>query len=314
MGCDSLGTMARPMVDPRTLLKEYFDSDSGTLKVDEAGNPVLNSADQVIDLARSIPFNHMTDVDKLFSLEPRAMGVMFTGITSIGNRTIKSLLGDFKSEDAAFEPSTPNYTVNSVSRRLLKHLRTYYQKEFEDLQEEFRPHLELILAGYDKAGPHPRVAKIDVKQAKISLQKPPFWPVFGGQSREIERIVYGLDLETFVRIEERHVNLLERYAIGLAASHDLEAFQPPKPDDTHRIFTDDFRVPGMVANWGDFSEQNAIDCVGYFVRIMRGAQRFSAHMPTVGGAIHVALISRDMGFRFISRREYSHEDHRVQRA
>lgn len=46
---------------------------------------------------------------------------------------------------------------------------------------------------------------------------------------------------------------------------------------------------------------------------MSQAQRFSSRMPTVGGEIHVALVNRESGFRFISRREYSYDGHIVKR-
>lgn len=126
MGCDSLGTVSRPMIDPRVLLGQFFEP-TGSLRLDESGKPVLNTVAQVIDLTDSVPFDHMTDVDKLISLEPLAMGVMFTGITAVGDRTVKSLLNEFKRKDRAFDPRIPNYTVKSVGKRLLEHLSEYYQ-------------------------------------------------------------------------------------------------------------------------------------------------------------------------------------------
>lgn len=314
MGCDSLGTVSQPMIDSIRLLSEFFDFNSGDLILDDDGKPRLRSVSQVLDLTSQVPFDHMTDVDKMFSLEPLAMGVMFTGTTSIEDRTIKSLLGDFKAGDKAFLPETPNFTVKSVGERLLEHIRAFYEEAFGDIRPEFRPPLELILAGYDKSGPHPRVAKIDLRAAEVSMQEPPFSPVFGGQSREIERIVYGIDIDGYIRIEERHEDLMRRYALKVAKANGVEDPKLSDPGKDFRIFGKDFGLPSMAANWGNFSEQNAIDCVAYFVRIMRGAQRFSARMPTVGGAIHVALVDRETGFRFISRREYAHEDHRVPRA
>ncbi len=312
LGCDSLGTVSRPLVDPSALLREFFDLKTGQLLLRKSGEPILQDVSQVFDLADSVPFDHMTDVDKLFSLKPLAMGVMFTGITSIGDRTVKSLLSEFKAKDKAFLANTTNYTVKALGGRLLQYVGQYYNNHYKNWRPEFRPHLELILAGYNKAGPHPHVAKLDLKKDQVEIQDQ-FWPVFGGQSRGIERIVYGVDISTFVRIEERHAALMKVHAAEALAAQGITGVDVPDPNKEHRIFTDDFRIPSLSANWGDFSEQNAIDCVGYFIRIMRGAQRFSSHMPTVGGAIHVALVDREMGFRFISRREYSHEDHRVPR-
>ncbi len=90
MGCDSLGSVTKPLLDPFDLL-EYFDIDTGDIKYGPDGKPILNKFfDHVYNKSQEIPYNHMTHVTKLFSLEPLEMGVMVTGIASIGDRTIKS--------------------------------------------------------------------------------------------------------------------------------------------------------------------------------------------------------------------------------
>ena len=77
------------------------------------------------------------------------------------------------------------------------------------------------------------------------------------------------------------------------------------------MFSGGWDLEGFNANWGDFSEQNAIECVNFFVNIMIKSQQFSYGMPTVGGEVHIALITKKDGFRFISKEEYHHEGHFV---
>ena len=55
----------------------------------------------------------------------------------------------------------------------------------------------------------------------------------------------------------------------------------------------------------------AIGCVDFFVDIMIKSQNFSSRLPTVGGEVHIALIIKNDGFRFISREEYEHEGYAV---
>lgn len=59
---------------------------------------------------KSVPYTHMS---KLFSLSPLEMGIMRTGIASIGDRTIKSLIEEFKSSDSTFDKETipEDYTI-----------------------------------------------------------------------------------------------------------------------------------------------------------------------------------------------------------
>ncbi len=73
------------------------------------------------------------------------------------------------------------------------------------------------------------------------------------------------------------------------------------------LFYNNWNLNGFDANWGDFSEQNAIECVNFFVEIMIRSQQFSSSLPTVGGDVHIAIITKDKGFRFVSREEYEHE-------
>lgn len=311
MGCDSLATSTKMLIDPEHFLSTYFDDQTGELLLDD-GKPILNDFDKVLGLASHVPYNHMSHMDKLFNLKPLPLGVMFTGITSIGDRTIKSLLQDFVENDKAFDPATSNYTVKTVADRLLKYFREHYESRHKNTLSEFRPGLELILGGYDKNGPLPKIAKIDVKENITEIQDA-FGPVFGGQSREIQRIVYGIDVDGYFELEARHFSALNEFAEETLLHNGLKDGKLPKQEPKHRLL-----APGRILNlnrldaqWGDFSEQNAIDCVTYFINIMIQVQRFSSQMPTVGGDVHVAMINRDVGFKFISKEEYSHENHTV---
>ena len=99
MGTDSLGTVTRRLVDPLDLL-ECFDTENDfKLKVDDQGKPMLESFVTLMEQAQDVPYNQLGNVSKLFDLSSLPMGVMFTGITSIGNRTIGKLISEFREAD-----------------------------------------------------------------------------------------------------------------------------------------------------------------------------------------------------------------------
>ena len=83
MGCDSLGTVTNPSVNPWDL-RDFFD-DQFNLRIDSDGNPLLNNFKQIYAKMEEIPYDQMTHVNKLWSLQPLPMGVMETGIKSIGD-------------------------------------------------------------------------------------------------------------------------------------------------------------------------------------------------------------------------------------
>ena len=101
MGADSLGTVTRQMVS-LSQLSTYFDpANDFRLRLDDAGNPLINEFRQMIGDAEPVPYNQLTHINKLFKLGNLPMGVMFTGITSIGPETVRGLIAEFSASDPA---------------------------------------------------------------------------------------------------------------------------------------------------------------------------------------------------------------------
>ncbi|MDP3025546.1 MAG: hypothetical protein Q8O10_08420 [candidate division Zixibacteria bacterium] len=316
LGCDSLGTTTKPLIDPFEL-GEFFDSAKDfELKKDKDGNPILKNFESICNKAQSVPYSHMTHMSKLFSLSPLEMGIMGTGIASIGDRTIKSLIEEFKSKELDTKKSE-DYTVKDISDKILSFISQYFESEFPD--EKKRLPLEFILGGYDKASQIPKITRIKLPKKEIeeTLKEGKFGIVFGGQMKEIQRIVFGTDWGNRLIISLRHIELLRRYRDKMndLLKQNNVTIQIPelsmKEIKELDIFNDGWNLDGFSANWGDFSEQNAIECVDFFVNIMIKSQQFSEGMPTVGGEVHIALVTKERGFRFISKEEYCHEGHFV---
>ena len=245
------------------------------------------------------------------------MGVMFSGITSIGDRTIGKMISAFKERELASVPGTEqsNYTVRSVCDRLREFLRQYYASIYP--QAYMQPELELIIGGYGKLGHLPSLYRIDVQEDTIDevfSSESPFGVAFGGQKDWIQRIVFGTDVENQVCLAERTQALLFDYhrRISDAVANAGIPFEVPGPDswgDELGLFTD-WDLQGLDADFAEFSEQNAIDCVDFFIEIMIRAQAVSSRLPTVGGDIHIAVVRKD-GFQFVSREEWRHRDHSI---
>lgn len=158
MGTDSLGTQIRPMIDPSDLL-EYFDPQNGfALRTDDEGNPKLKNISQVWEEATPVPVNQYPHVTKLFRLGNRPTGIMFTGVSSIGDRTYRSLVAEFDAKTRDRPLSTEELT-----HQFLELLRKYYVESYPE--EQFgQPELEVVLGGYDQNKETPTVMRIDVKE------------------------------------------------------------------------------------------------------------------------------------------------------
>ncbi len=316
MGCDSLGSVSKDLIDPFEL-GNFFDSqDDWSIKKDADGNPLLTNIRQIIDLTESVPYNLMTHVSKLFSLEPLPMGIMTAGIASIGKRTIKSLISEFKTTDKAFvgKRTPTNFTVRSIGERIKEFIWERYSNTYPE--DRVRPPLEFLIGGYDKQSPIPSIYRIYVHRNELNATIDDFGIVFGGQMQEIQRIVFGTDIDNKYKIIDRSLSLLNTYH-ELLSNHlkdnkiNVELPKPKAYNKTLYFFNDEYDLDGFDAHWGDFSEQNAIECVDFFINIMIKSQQFSSRLPTVGGDVHIALITKEKGCRSISGEELQHGEHFV---
>ena len=311
MGCDSLATFIRTLVDPFDLV-EYFDDDFNT-KLGADGKPLLDDFSKVYDRAETVPYAHMTHMDKLFALEPCAMGLMFAGEVAIGDRTVKNLIAEFKSSAKFRRVSATQYTLHSVASELLRFLWRHYSTVHQSKRR--RPGLEAILGGYDKNRHTPGIIRLHVAKNELDDPDYDFGLYFGGQVTEIARLVHGTDAENKIRLTLRSRHLLERYRELLqkdlkSRGAKVKLKQPQEFGDELELFHD-WGIEGLDANIGAFSEQNAIECVDFLVSIMIKSQQFSAQMPTVGGAVQLAVVKRATGLTWISKREWQHGDHCV---
>lgn len=319
LGCDSLGSSSKKLVNPIDLV-DYFDLTDSTLslKLDKNGKPILKNFNDIYKLSHDVPFTHMPHMSKLFSLEPLEMALMITGVTSIGDRTIKSIIEEFKSKDLMFrvKPKPRNYSVETLAHKILDFVTEFYDTEHTSSS---KPSLELILAGYGKRDALPEVYRIQFPDKKVvkSFGKGDFGIVLGGQNKEIQRIVFGTDDRNRWKIHTRHIELLREYRVhcNTLLKANSVSFEIPEllgeDIEKYKIFQNDWDLEGFDANWGDFSEQNAIECVDFLVSIMIKSQEFSYGMPTVGGEVHIALITKSSGVKFISKEEYMHKGHIV---
>lgn len=314
MGCDSLGTVTRSLVNPRDLL-EFFD-DNLNLRIDADGNPILQDFKQIYSKTEEIPYDQMTQVNKLCSLQPLPMGAMVTGITSIGDRTIRSIISEFKKNDKGFKDPDrlTNFTVKSVAERLLDFIYPLYKNEHPTDRDQ--PYLELIIGGYDKQSQIPSIYRILVHKKALETTLTDFGVVFGGEMREIGRIVFGTDSLNKFKMVERTEELLTRYHNLLSDKLRKQgaSLELPKPESYKKelyLFSDKWDLDGFEARFGDFSEQNAIICVDFFVDIMIKSQQFSSRLPVVGGEKHIAIITKTGGFRFVSEERLVHGTHSI---
>ena len=313
MGSDSLGTVTKQLVDPNDLT-EFFESGNGfKIKTGPDGRPLLDEWSKILHKSQTIPSNYYTHVEKIFSLEPLEMGIMCSGIAALGDRSLKNLVWEFKSTGEIRDLANSDYTLKTVGESFLEFLWPHYSKAFPG--EKNLPELELMLCGYDKARYTPGMIRLHVQDKKLSEPDYDFCIFFGGQTKEIQRVVFGTDMFNKMRLIDRSKALLKDYHDLLAKDLESRGIQaelkmPEEFGDELNLFNN-WRFEGLAANWGAFSEQTAIECIDFLVSIMIHSQEFSTQIPSVGGEVQIAIVKKNTGFTHVSKRVWRHGNNAV---
>jgi hypothetical protein len=319
VGCDSLATTSDDLIFPYELTSTFFDQ-NGALKLDADGKPLLQSTTQIWNMRKSMPVNQLPSVTKLYDLAPMRACLLFAGASRIGNTTIWNLVDTFKS-DPEVKKRKANYTMGWLAQKLRAFIEDVYQREIK--LEWMRPEMEILLSGYSVKHRDPEVWRLafSYKRDKAKFEcdvsnavpRGQFNLIFGGQYDVIQRVVNGIDWASYWSLRERTAKALHEYHDEIQAQ--IHAIDPAitltKPDfweKKYNIFGDDNGgVTRIFADAGSLSEQAGIDFVYFLIDVMIKAQEFSSSIATVGGKIHVAMLTKSTKFKWISKEAFTFE-------
>tara|TARA_R110002126_G_scaffold13356_2_gene58082 strand:+ start:1133 stop:2158 length:1026 start_codon:yes stop_codon:yes gene_type:complete len=322
IGCDSLATTIRPMIDPYNFINKFLDiDDKGTISLtkNEDGSETLTKISDIVNFIEDVPYNQQTNVTKIYKVNGTKVGVLFAGIAAIGEMSVKNIIDDFTEEkDISKYIKESSVTVHGIATRLRGFIKSLYDSSFKDLQ--YKPVMEIVVSGYSEKYNKPEIhkitfqndGKVDINQ---SCKRGEYKIVFGGQYDIIERIVHGIDYNTFRNYTQLLHSILADYqnSIQEILNKEKVSINIPKAeniDSTSELIKERF-WSGVGFSMANFSEQAAIDFVEFLVQVMIKSQQFSSQLPTVGGQIHMAIITKSGGFRWLSKEEYTFQNNTV---
>jgi hypothetical protein len=312
VGADSLATMSAALVDPLQVSSTFFDQ-SGNLIVDAAGKPILSHASQIWGLASLRPVNQLPSITKVFSLDPHRAAVLFAGIARVGDVSTKNLVEQFK-DSLPFKKGRSS-SAEQLAEMLRDFVKNIYETEIAN--PELRPAMEILLAGYSANHRQPEIYRLlfgwDWSKKQFQAEVNPevargsYNVVFGGQYDVIQRVVNGIDVHSWLNLKTRCREVLEKYREKVQTDlanhgHPLTVISPDPNDPELDLFSKGFGgVTGIFADVSDLSEQAGIDFVRFLITTMIKAQEFSSSMPTVGGEIHLAVVTKSSGFQWVTK-------------
>jgi hypothetical protein len=320
LGCDSLATTSRAVLYPWDLIGSIYEVESGGIKPkkDKKGECVVPDFTDILDLAKSMPHNQLPSYTKMFELRPAAIGVLFAGIAVIDKKSMRNLVDEFLASEDIARYLKGNHGVLGTTTRLTDFLKDRYNATFTS---GYGPALEFTVVGYSKAKSkqqpeaYRRVIDHQGVREESDMKEGEHGFVFGGQHDVIERVTRGMDFQNYRRFTARVSEILSTYRDLAEEKLKKNGFKGTLPDPTDfgtelGVGNTDW-LEGDYANAAAFSEQAAIDYVDFLVDLMIKSQYFGDSVPTVGGDIHIAIITKRGGFQSISREEYNYKGYAV---
>jgi hypothetical protein len=323
IGCDSLATATRHLLDPNAFDREYFGQTTGLPKVGVDGKPLLNHSSHIWRNLRPYPVDQLPSVMKIFDLKPRKAAALFAGAGRIGNVTVKNLVESFKDSPDFKDPICNE--IHVLAEKLKAFCVAVFVAEYPE--ESTRPSMEILLSGYSEGKRQPEVFRLNFQYdwstkafgAEILPEVKPgsYNVIFGGQYDVIQRVVNGVDISSYFSLKTRCLEILKSYRESIQQNLDDSniTYKIPEIDETdrkHDLFGQGWGgVSRLSSDVGSLSEQAGIDFVTFLIHTMIKAQEFSSAIPTVGGDIHLGLITASDGFRWISKEEYKFQGHTI---
>jgi hypothetical protein len=244
------------------------------------------------------PLNVYNNANKIANLcKGRPLGCVAFGAGSIGNASTSTLLKDFRSEftGALINGIGPDhYTVQDVATALLRFLMQRVGELSSTPQTVLPLNLGVIVAGCSiQNGKRETLCEGWMIQIENGIGKPPqllrspdeAGITWGGVGDVLSRIVLGHG-EALPAILSKFINpaLMNNAMIEIRAGLQAPIVFPPMPI------------------------QDAIDLAEWLVQSAIMFSRFSPGVPTVGGPIEIAAITKHEGFKWVRRKHYFHSD------
>ena len=221
---------------------------------------------------------------KLFQIEDLPIGVLTYGAGNIGNRSVESFLHEFSMNQAG--NLRKGLTVAAAANALLEFMRSYYDAGFGHVDADKRPVMGFFVAGYSEGQHLGSEWEFSLPQASAAVEVRPD-DKLGASWRGIHvpftRLFWGLD--------PRMDGIL--LANGVAEDVVKRVREQARPQLMLRVPFDGMPI------------QDAIDFCLFIIRTTIGASRFEVGVPSCGGPIHVAVITKSDNFKWINRPEYT---------
>jgi hypothetical protein len=216
---------------------------------------------------------------KLFELRTKpGVGVLTYGAGNIGPRSVGSLIEEYSDRVEA------NTTVARIAEGLRDHIRPVYQQQFGALPVNQQPAMGFYVAGYSQEGPGGLELEFMLPQGEVTDPRPNGG--YGASWRGVP-VPFG---RLYSGIDGRVYDILAHAGVAQEAIERLrqEANQLASP----------IAFDGMPV-------QDAIGFCKFILDTTIGVCTYEVGVPSCGGPLQLAVITKRDGFMWVAKPEYS---------
>jgi hypothetical protein len=319
IGCDSTASRSDYYIDPFQI----------GIEVDQAGG-ILHDADGRMnvkfkfDQMEHIVIDAWGGVTKMFLLSDKYCHVaaVTAGTASLNQRLISSLASDYRALCSAKKASQRKRTVRGVAEEFLAFVKAEYDEHYKssNLPPQLRDGPEFLIGGIGQNDKFPcsyrvRVKENDVDEEFASGASGLSW---NAQSDAVERIMRGYDRKLRGTIENTFRTAIKNYQDEMNAAvlrildDVLNKLNCSMPDGVDTTLPSAVTVSPpwdslkLGVPYSALPLQEAINFVSYLIMMQAGKSRFAPGLATVGGRIHIGVITKDQGFTQINEPTLTH--------
>jgi hypothetical protein len=326
LGCDSIASSSRPYLNPLRFAKRAAD---GSLELDAEGRYVATFKYEDLD---QVVANAWGGVQKMFPLcdgtkqNETHVAAVTAGLAKLQERTMSSLAAEFRKTMQGPKKRPKHTTVKDVADAFLAYMRQKYGAHYVETGDpvEFQEEIEFLVGGYGNGDSFPSLYRVRVKENNSEpLYAENFKDKSGlawaGQADSVQRLLRGCDTpliaELFTVIEETHKSMGE--AAVRILNDALTALQAVLPGGintelpscpTREAIGKILRRYVLDIDYPNLPLQDAVEFVSFLVRLQAAKAKYALGVPTVGGRIHIGVVTRTEGFRMLNEPELMHKD------
>ena len=249
--------------------------------------------------------NAWSGVTKMFQIGDHNIPVaaVTAGTAKLSDRTMASLALEFAHSGKAFK------SVKDCANEFLQFMRKHYDEHYASspIPEPFRDGPEFLVGGYGRTAKFPALFSVKIKENTVDKEfdRGKTGVSWNGQADAVERVIRGID-GRFLRTIGSYITKRHRIIEQLA---NIENVQLPDGLNLSEVLNEDISLGGygMDVDYSNLPLQEAINMVAYLVLMQAGKARFEKGIATVGGRIHVAVITKDRGFQLLNEPNLTHK-------